>query len=118
MSADLLRRAAALMRERAEAATMGTWRVVPINGDKRADIRTEPELGYDYRGTAVATAADSEFGAVPMRDAVYIASLHPAVALALAFALDEEAGTNFDPPELIDQSPLVAVARAYLGEDA
>ena len=110
MSADLLREAAAKMRERAEAATPGPWRVGaegsegsrvnPATGDKREDShwiasvngRVQPEDGYN---------------------AAHIASWHPAVALAVADWLDAEDTHQFGPTE-----HAITVARAYLGRDA
>jgi hypothetical protein len=98
VSADMLREAATLMRERAEAATQGPWRAEPIRGIglRRADVRGLPEnTAHDYRGDAVATAADSEFGACPQGDAEHIASWHPAVALAVADWLDAVAAVHW-----------------------
>ncbi|HET7405540.1 MAG TPA: hypothetical protein VFJ21_00185 [Mycobacteriales bacterium] len=125
MSADTLRRAASLMRERAEAATQGPWRAEPIRGIglRRADVRGLPEnTAYDYRGDAVATAADSEFGACLQGDADHIAGMHPAVAVAVADWLEVvarrwvEAGTRSSITR--ERASALAVARAYLGEDA
>ena len=110
MSAAVLREAAALMRERAEAATAGPWRVGaegsegsrvnPKTGDKREDShwiasvngRVQPEDGYN---------------------ATHIASWHPAVALAVADWLEDEAewveaGSAADGPALV-------LATTYLG---
>lgn len=112
MSAKTLWRAAALMRERAEAATPGEWRIVPVGA--RADVRTEPGIGYDYRGSAVATAADSAFGCAQYGDAAHIASWHPAVALAVADWLDVVANTSATHRAGFTEA--LAVARAYLGE--
>lgn len=122
MSAGTLRRAAAVMRERAEAATPGPWRQQPIGGpsSSRADVRGLPEnTTFDYRGAAVATAADSYFGACPATDAAHIASWHPAVALAVADWL-ETAADHFDPGGafLPVYAEALAVARTYLKEDA
>lgn len=118
MNNDTLRRAAAAMRERAEAATQGPWRQQPIEGPgrPRADVRGLPEnTTYDHRGDAVATAEDSSFGACLTTDAEHIASWHPAVALAVADWLDEAA----DEAESFGHSDApaphaIAVANAYL----
>jgi hypothetical protein len=122
MSAEILREAAALMRERAEAATEGPWRVGaegsegsrvnPRTGDKREDSRwiasvngrVQPEDGHN---------------------AAHIASWHPAVALAVADWLDATAA-DWDRSKAplpvsdvrLDARAALAAARAYLGSDA
>lgn len=123
MSADVLRRAAAKMRERAEAATPGPWHVVASG----MGIRTPTPAAYrfirDDREHTVAEAWDSMTG---REDAAHIASWHPAVALAVANWLDEQAGCleedattfRFATPESREAmyADALAVARAYLGE--
>lgn len=96
MSADRLRQAATLLRERAEAATPGPWRSEPK--PRRADVRGLPEnTSYDYRGDSVATAASGEFGACRPEDAAFIATMDPTVSLAVAAWLDDMAvGWNWD----------------------
>lgn len=104
MSAETLRKAAALMRGRAEA--------VPTDGLSDWWFADEaPDLMHLHR-----------------RDRVQIASFgHPAVALAVADWLDSEADASDWNKSLRAvatrtfraQSPhAVAVARAYLGSDA
>lgn len=95
MNAETLRRAASLMRDRAEAAgaTEGWWGIEPL-------VR----------------ALDGTFSPPDARaDAKHIASWRPAVALAVADWLDD-AATLADETGRIDRHAL-AVARAYLGED-
>jgi len=111
MNAEILRRAAALMRSRAEAAT---W--------------TSSPWGVDEIGAVWAQEADGQPVPVASRatdqDAEHIASWHPTVALAVADWLDEAA----EQAALLDVA-LVAeeerswaqrrahtVARAYLNE--
>ncbi len=97
MSADLLRRAAALMRERAEAATF-----------------------VDSTGGAVPWYMDpNDFDE---GDAEHINSWSPAVAIAVADWLDVTAdmypcqcGLMGDDP-LCEHEQALAVARLYLGE--
>ena len=123
MSAALLREAATKMRERAEAATPGPWRVGaegsegsrvnPATGDKREDShwiasvngRVQPEDG---------------------RNAEHIASWHPAIALAVADLIDELLRSLSVFGEPADDDPLwqkptastvVRLSRAYLGND-
>lgn len=83
MSADLLRRAAALMRERAEAATTHTpWQLLPLDDDYAPPwtvASTHPEGERTYVCQEARHAGE------------HIASWHPAVALAVADWLDEAA---------------------------
>jgi hypothetical protein len=127
MSAEVLRRAASLMRERAEAATPPPWHV-----DYRQHVYAAlaaPQVRYDAPSNNYTTAV------APMvwdRNAEHIASWHPAVALAVADWLDDTADrldddlatyrpdrTRYDSTEAwVERNyrqPL-AVARAYLGE--
>lgn len=115
---DLLRRAAALMRERAEKATPGTWQANP-DGLVWAN---PPRLG------------DPVSGSTEIEDAQHIASWHPAVALAAADWLEAEArihdapdavrsgmekatGQEWEVRATVSTLPLAAAfARAYLGE--
>lgn len=96
---DLLRRAAALMRERAQAVDPDGWESLGWESDDA--------LGPLSTGT--------------VRDAQYIASWRPAVALAVADLLDSvvaRSGTQhpLDFSEIYIEE--IAVAGAYLGEDA
>jgi hypothetical protein len=97
MSAELMTRAAALMRERANAATPGPW--LNRRGPREHVVRAD--------GGSVADTVWRE-------DRRHIASWHPVVALAVADWLDEAAeswrlGTDLSLEAL-------AVAQAYLGE--
>lgn len=109
MSSDLLRRAASLMRERAEAATPGPWTVKPHGA--RHDCMTVRGVGDEHVAYYTGTP-----------DAAHIAAMHPAVALAVADWLDaasakaeavEASGLTFGG---VEGKPALAVARAYLGE--
>lgn len=108
MSAETLRRAAALMRERAEAATSGPWE---RNGD---DIWMPGDV------IAVTTCRDVT------ADVDHIASWHPIVALAVADSLFAAAAhiESFDCEAHCEPSGCELVltatrtARAYLGESA
>ena len=107
MSAELLRRAAALMRERAEDAA------APHHpyGDTEMDL---------VETTAHWSLEISEYVGGDMGE--HAASWHPAVALAVADWLDAtalELKALGDPPLKIQEgrrSSALAVARAYLGE--
>lgn len=109
MSADVLREAAALMRERAEAVT----------GD----------IGLCARPDQCAHRGFCRYpllGDVPRADAEHIASWHPAVALAVADWLQsvsvdvdkrdnpERVGGRYEALRIPDERAALAVARAYL----
>lgn len=93
-SAETLREAASLMRERAEAA------LASAPGD--ANWHAVSSLMAD--------------GKTP-RDAEHIASWHPAVALAVADWLESEVNEWGDLPHMLNPHAL-AVARAYLGSES
>lgn len=103
MSAEILRQAAALMRERAEAATDTPWVVKRAHPDMPAYVAHE--------GWWVIASRTEQW------DAEHIASWHPAMALEIAAFLDF-AATYGDQPE--PQSPTVqfaaSIARAYIGD--
>ena len=98
MSAETLRRAAALMRERAEAASDGPW----------SNRRGPAEHVIDAWDVPIATVDTRE-------NRRHIASWHPAVALAVADWLEQVAE---DGPFLTAQvkDKAATVASAYLGE--
>lgn len=111
MSAEILREAAALMRERAEAATRMhmPW-----------DAEDEEVWTQENDGQPVFIG-----GRMSPRDAMHIASWHPAVALAVADQLDAMAAVVAEA----EGSPLaivatglaeksVAVAHLYLNREA
>ena len=106
MSAELLREAAALMRERADAATPGPWFVATT-----------------LDGTSLAVCRQKGLSLVADRptdpDAAHIASWHPEVAKAVADLLDAFAGDDWSlgVPSL-EATHALAVARAYLGGEA
>lgn len=109
MSVETLRRAASLMRERAEASAV----YAQVEGWWQPEGIRDVMLGFD----------DSIIGAD--EDAEHIASWHPAVALAVADWLDATAAENDSPPDSAlgflnfigaDALAALAAARAYLGE--
>lgn len=126
MSADVLRRAAALMRERAEAARdvdeCGTrWEAVPATDPDNNgwQVAYRPEI--DGSDDLMAKTPYDYDGAL----ARHLAGWHPAVALAVADSLDDAAnvldeakGTPLEIAMTAISNAQVAVARAYLGEDA
>lgn len=114
MSADVLREAARLMRERGNNATLGPW--VQQSEPRSAKVRS---AGID------AENFDDEIAVtIDAIDAEHIASWHPAVALAVADWLEAEAGTEERLSALAHRDSVgsirdeaIAVARAYLGSD-
>lgn len=123
MSVDILRRAAALMRERADAATPGCWlqafeqdgEVLADGSGYAGDYYPSSDVHiYEYDGHVV-----GEVNTERPDDAAHIASWHPAVALAVADWLELQA-RRLDGVGLgmiVADHPALAVARAYLGED-
>lgn len=127
MSAETLRRAASLMRERAEAATEGVcpaWTAAAVRHIARnCDIDCEYLSCEHTEADDDAGRSGSAAGWDRYDDAEYIASWHPAVALKVAASLDQAAGVIAEaesgPLAMAMNAiaePLVAVARAYLGE--
>jgi hypothetical protein len=108
VSSEILRRAASLMRERAEAADPSPW-----------DAECPDVVGASDEWIVYASNGDHE------RSIPHIASWHPAVALAVADWLEAEAEAHFhigdEVRSIYDQpnmgGPALAVARAYLGEE-
>jgi hypothetical protein len=110
MSADLLRRAAAKLREHAEAATPGPWNADPS------------EIYGETIATWVAESLNGNLPDAGEANSRYIALMHPPVALALADLLDysarwfeaaEKDGYEYDEGEAL---PIIALARAVLRE--
>lgn len=122
MSAEILRRAASLMRERAQAATPGVW-------ETSDSSLTHPGAGTnvysDSEGPVVGDCCGYQ-GGTGIQDGEHIASWHPAVALAVADMLAGAAelahihgsllGTHNDTcPVCGPVGRALAVGRAYLG---
>ena len=112
MSAEILRRAASLMRERAEAATPGPW-VASIDNPHffRQPSVQAPDQGHDEEW--VAECKDARYHGAS--DAEHIASWHPAVALAVADWLEQHADDHSSYDCNWEPCAALAVARAYLG---
>lgn len=113
MSAELLREAAGVLRERAEMATPGTWVHNPINGV------------HTMIGSCIATTHRHVEDA-RRADAAYIATMRPSVGLAIAEWLLIEAHHVASheceaqcPPDGCDEvHAATAVARLILGREA
>lgn len=105
-----LRRAAALMRARAEAATPGPW-TAGFNGESvqnLVNMRDHP---------ATFAVVHSDEGPSPLSaNTAHIASWHPGVALAVADLLDDEARIA-DKVGVFLAHVALAIARTYLSDE-
>ena len=120
MSAELLRRAATILRERAEAATPGPWEANMHSPDMGG------RHGWDLRGPRNLGPLGAVVSARMLSgNAHYIATMHPGVGLAIADLLDcvaEDAESNdefdgFDPyAVVVGYGHAIAVARLIVGE--
>jgi hypothetical protein len=120
-----LRAAANGMRQDAAAATPGPWRHMCLGSEGCVVTRTSGPLRERHTRGTVARFGWKEWKA-DHADAVFVASMHPGVALAVADWLEAEAGRAADLDGYEDSAayPLMlagfrhplAVARAYLGE--
>jgi len=112
--AGTLRRAAKLMRERAEAASPGPWHQMCMGSEgcsvlNDGHLRDRKHVSFSGRKEWKADHAD----------ATYIASWHPLVAVAVADLLDKLAWMGELDPGLLSRvgcDEAIAIARAYLGE--
>lgn len=126
MSADLLRRAAKVLREHAENATPGPW----IAAEQTSDGQNFVGTVVKGTGPAVSIEVGSHDGNWTLdldrqtADATYLALMHPPVALALAHWLDAEAesasrfelDTGLSGAVVLEATGAVRVARAILRE--
>jgi hypothetical protein len=109
---DILRRAAALMRDRADAAKPSPWQPDVDDGHERIDVVT------DARSIVVCEAINYRSGD-GASTAQHIAGWHPSVAREIADWLDvvahdvERPGFDAGWMRVYDQA--FTVARAYLG---
>ena len=103
MSADKLRQAAKVLRERAEKATPGPWGVAnEIDGVRAGQptvvVATRPGDRYARRVVSVGQTRPHLRPSAP--NVAYIATMHPGVGLALAKWLDDlAAGWQWDEGE-------------------
>lgn len=124
--AEELRQAAALIRERAEAATPGPWKHMCLGSDGCIVVRTTGTKQEKMRGR-IAKFGWKDWHA-DHADAVHVAGWSAPVALAVADWL-EEIARQYDAPPCDDPSGVctpcewrpdfndaLRVARAYLDE--
>lgn len=114
MSADLLREAAAKMRERAGAAMAGPWEV--LDSAHRDPYVLQKGRGI-LTGGCIALASGEDYG---KGNAEHIASWDPVVALAVAAWLDNYAAEWAETPStsLPEDALAIAVASSYLKEES
>jgi hypothetical protein len=113
VSAAILRQAAALLCQRVAQLPMGAhpWRIVGTDSESEDGIIVDGTAGDD--GWLVETHS--------VQLAQYIATLTPAVALALAACMEQVAWMGRFDPDLLHRvgcPELVAVAQAILGDKA
>ena len=128
--ASLLKRAAHLMREHAEAATKGPWRAVAGTWEDETFAAVVAPEG-DPANAETWLMATGRGSICQEADANHAAFWHPGIALAVAKLLEDRAaeydqlaneghgvtGAWFVAGEYGgDEDPAVAQARAYLGE--
>lgn len=116
--AALLRRAAARVRETANAATEGPWAIWDdLNGHGFITVGDAQGVLTDER--PFAEECNTVAHVFTQEDATHAALWHPGVALAVAGWLESWDGVDLDPsgPMPADYEHAVNVARALLGED-
>lgn len=122
MSADLLRRAAAKIRESARAATPGPWRWEGV-WDNDPDVTLWGPGDPDDRATPLVIAAHGMhtegFVEVSEPDADHIALWSPDVAELVAGVIDLHADVwEVDGGEMEKLNPIRKLAESILGEGA
>lgn len=123
MSAELLRRAASLMRERAEAARPGPYTADAAPEMWNNPIVCGPEYPAEEEGRTHRFVIAECHGFSKPANAAHIASWHPAVALAVADWLDAcadyiELAMAGHPGWKAAVHHAETIARDYLGSDA
>lgn len=120
MSAEILRRAADLMRERAEGAQGASWTWAPFDMHPTQTRVTVAVIDAGERLLAdMSPSGFEDDHPDPVANAAHVASWHPTVARAVADWLDHMAQWFESPAwreDAINLHPATAVARAYLGE--
>jgi hypothetical protein len=110
----LLLDAAALMRQRAEAASDGPWEALALGSEGYAVLAERPAEDRRRSRLRVARLGWEDWD-TDRANAEHIASWPPAVAVAVADWLDAEADAVEGLASSLSDYAL-AVARAYLGE--
>lgn len=124
----MLRRAAALMRERAEGATDAGfgWRLADLAGANEVWADRDA-AGWDaFMVATTATRLNPNPGARGFADAIWIAAMPPSLGMLIADWLDAAATWREENPDDIEDNPdltevddpALVVAHAYLGSDS
>lgn len=119
MSAERLREAAGVLRERAEAATPGPWGRCDRPSDHSevlgADVIICGRVHETIANLDEEWYLEDESGVTPHKDADYIATMSPPVALALADWLASEAARGDERTPYFFPLPALELADAILG---
>jgi hypothetical protein len=119
VSAETLRRAAAVMRERAEAATPGPWDRMLAFGADFIGADAADERGSGFASARWILRLDNRPGRrQDKRNAEHIASWHPAVALLAAQTLEQHADLHDSYDCLHEPCAAMEFASAYLEESS
>jgi hypothetical protein len=121
VSAELLRRAAEVLRLRADSATAGPWVATWQGQDLRLHQGGDPGEWVAEWGYTVAPHRPESYDEVDRADPDYIALMHPPVAHAMADLLDEVAESVEQDGGVIQDSTTagaVDLARAILREES
>jgi hypothetical protein len=127
MSAELLHRAATVLREHAEGATPGPWEHVDYAGSIHPDATfmgcgSVVTMGEDVLGGDIAAPSGDLYprgGYSPKEDMAFIALMNPEVGVAVAALLEDAADDLAQNDGVVDTSSkelAIAVARAILRE--
>jgi hypothetical protein len=115
--ASTMRRAAKLLRERAEKATPGPWDHMCLGSEGCLVLRASGTIRERGHGR-VARFGQKDWQA-DHADAEHVAGMGPLVALAVADLLDKIAWMGELDPDMLGRvgcDEAIAIARAYLGE--
>lgn len=115
-SAQELREAAKLIRERAQAATPGPWQHMCLGSEGCLVLRANGTVRERGHGR-VARFGQKEWKA-DHADADYVAGMHPGVALKVADLLGKIAWMGELDPDILSRAgcdEAIAIARAFLG---
>ncbi len=111
MTAELLRKAAATLRMRADIATDGPWRV---SAEGSEGSRIAPASGTKREQARFIANINGRIQPQDGSNAAYIAMMHPGVGLALADWLEDAALRRQYTPTPPDRA--LAIARLIVGE--
>lgn len=116
-STDLLRKAAATLRDHANGTSPGPWRTFAHHGRDMTDEGWS-EIGVQNDGHTVAITYPTGFeNDYPERDAAFIAAMDPSVARLLADWLEHEAKwDDMNGQWLGDTHPAMVLVHKIIGD--